>query len=143
MALADPQVGDKVAVLNGRQNSVFEAEIREVDADGILVYVPEKDAFQVYHRATGKAVGASRAELVEHLDWRARVLRNRRAHQELHMRVVAAVKRFHETPTPGNAAALQGAVHEWREFVAQVSDKLSLQVRDIQEYLERKSRNDT
>lgn len=143
MALADPRVGDKVAVLNGRQNSVFEAEIRGVDADRILVYVKEKDAFQEYHRATGAAVGASRAELVEHLDWRAQVLRTRRTHQELHMQAVAAVKRFRESPTPGNAASLQGAVHEWREFVAQVSDKLALRVGDIQEYLERKSRNDT
>lgn len=134
MTLSDLRVGEACAVLNGQQSSTFAARVTAILGEDIHVFVPEKNANHVYSRHDGRARLNSNATLTTVDDWRVRVLIARRTFHDLHRYTVAATKRFHQDPTPGNAAALQSAVHEWREYVLTHPDPLALRVDSIEEY---------
>lgn len=141
MTLSDLQVGDTAAVLNGRLSSVFSCKVRAIVADDIHVYVPEKDAHQVYDRETGESRNSSHAILVTQDDKRAELLSIRRNFQDMHKRVMFATKRFHEDPSPGNGMALTDAVHTWREFSLLTPEPEALLAESIPDYYDRIARS--
>ncbi|WNN95075.1 hypothetical protein SEA_MAGRITTE_124 [Microbacterium phage Magritte] len=139
MTLSDLREGDSVSVLNGRQNSVFDAEVVAIIGEDIHVFVVEKDVRQVYDRTTGRATGILKtgvafSTLVPHDDWRAVVLRARQQFKQMHQRVIVATKRFRDNPTLDNDDRLRRAVAAWSTFVATAPDDNAIRADSIEEY---------
>lgn len=141
MSLSDLRVGDTAAVLNGRLSSVFFCKVTDIVADDIHVYVPEKDAQQVYDRETGESRNSSHAILVTRDDKRAELLSIRRDFQDLHKRVMLATKRFHEDPSIPNGQALLEYVHVWHEFARFSPEPEALLAESIPDYYDRIARS--
>lgn len=135
--------GDELWVINGHQNSTFEANVITVTDQIIEVEVPEKDSVvYTFDSKTGQALEGpfvSRSFLARDDDWRVRVILDRKEHNWFHETLVNLASEFKWDPTPENSKLVQEHTEKWLQFVAG-ADRLALVSNSVQEYTE--ARND-
>lgn len=133
MTFNDAKAGDELFVLNGRQNSVFEAKVVHV-GEFIVVQIPEKgtEAF-VFDVETGEAL-EGKACLVTSDDWRVQVILARKAHALHRETMMALVADFYHEPTDAVSTAIAAELDKWRAFV-KTADRHALVTRSIHEYV--------
>lgn len=146
-ALADLKPGDMAFVLNGRQNSIFDAQVLEVTMDVITVWNQPKMDRQRFSRITGEAIAPEGMEmnpnalptLVVPDDWRVKVLNSRRRFAQMHDIARHKMSEFADHPNENTSLALIQYVQSFVSLGLSM-DPLALQAASIQEYINLRNR---
>lgn len=135
MTFKDLKPGDELWLINGRMNSVFAANVVEIDGADIVATIPEKHDDLPFRFAieTGNA-RSGESFLVEPGDWRAQVLLDRKEHARLHEDVIQAASALRKEPTYEHVTGLRAVTMEWTNFVTK-ADHAALTATSIHEYL--------
>lgn len=134
--------GDELWVINGHQNSAFEANVIDVESITITVEVPEKDnAIYTFDRTTGQAQSGpaiSRSFLATDDDPRVKIILDHKEHNLFHEELVELASKFKWDPNEQNAQVILAHVEKWVAFVAN-ADPLALVSNSVVEYEEAKN----
>lgn len=123
MTFKNIAAGDEVWVVNGRETSVFEANVVEVSDDIITVNQVGKDGRLLdFRRSDGVADAdpqVSQAFLAFDGDSRVTKILNEKEQGYWHSTVMKRASVFRKNPTASNIEALESAILSWKKFVAE------------------------
>jgi hypothetical protein len=135
MTFKDLKPGDELWLINGRMNSVFAANVVEIDGVDIVTTIPDKydDLTFRFDRESGNA-RSGESFLVEPGDWRAQVLLDRKEHARLHEAVIQAASDLRREPVHAHIDNLRLVTSAWTTFIEE-ADPQALLSTSIHDYL--------